>query len=195
MNSPRCILASASPRRAELLRELLPEFTIVPSQSEELHHDQLSAGELAQANAFRKAGSVARCFPEALVLGADTLVYLAGKLFGKPEDLSDARRMLHQLQGQTHQVVTGVCLIYGPAATRTIFAEVTDVIFKPLTPDEIDAYLACIDPLDKAGGYAIQDRGEALVEGIRGSYSNVVGLPLERLRGELVALGIPLRSA
>jgi septum formation protein len=194
MNTLPCILASSSPRRAELLKELLLDFRIVPSRVEELHHDQLTAGELAQANAFRKADSIGRDFPEALVIGADTLVYLEGKLFGKPQDLAEARQMLHQLQGQTHQVVTGVCLIHAARARRSSFAEVTDVTFKPLSPDLIDHYLESIDPLDKAGAYAIQQNGDYIVSAVRGSYSNVVGLPLERLRSELNAWGIGVRS-
>jgi septum formation protein len=162
---------------------------VVPSAATELHQDQLTACELAQVNAFRKARAVAHSFPDALVLGADTLVYLGNKLFGKPADLVDARQMLGQLQGQTHQVVTGVCLMCWQTGQHRVFAELTAVRFKPLAPERIDAYLACIDPLDKAGAYAIQENGDWLVEEVCGSYWNVVGLPLERLEVELTAWG------
>jgi len=187
MRVPSVILASASPRRAELLQQLCPGFRIVASSVFELHHDQFTAGELAQLNAFRKAQSVAQQFPQALVIGADTLVYLRDQLFGKPADLPGARWMLHQLQGHTHQVVTGVCLMHRESRRRRVFSESTDVRFKALTSDEIDQYMRCIDPLDKAGAYAIQEHGDRIVEQIAGSYSNVVGLPLERLETELDA--------
>src|ERR1700759_4717111 len=111
MSLPPLILASSSPRRSELLRSLGVEFTIVPSDAEESHNEQLTAKEISQLNAYRKARAVAKKYPDALVLGADTVVYLGTKLFGKPADFEDAHRMLKQLRGQTHQVVTGVCLL------------------------------------------------------------------------------------
>jgi septum formation protein len=187
MNLPPVILASASPRRAELLQQLRLDFRVVPSDVPELHHAQFTARELAQLNAYRKARAVADRFPATLVLGADTLVYLGSRLFGKPADLAGARWMLHQLQGATHQVVTGVCFIHLRKHHWTVFAESTDVRFKALTSQQIDQYLASINPLDKAGAYAIQEGGEALVQEVSGSYSNVVGLPLERLEAELNA--------
>lgn len=185
MNLPSLILASASPRRAELLRQFGMPFRIVPSDAPELHEDHLTASELAQLNAFRKARSVARKFPDALVLGADTLVYLESRLFGKPRDLDHARQMLAELQAKTHQVITGVCLIHLRSRRRRLLAECTDVRFKPLDGASIDRYVATVDPLDKAGAYAIQESGDWIVEEISGSYSNVVGLPMERLTSEL----------
>lgn len=185
MSLPPLILASASPRRTELFSQLELIFRVVPSDADELHDDQLTACELARLNAYRKARAVAEKFPDALVLGADTLVYLETQLFGKPRDLLEARRMLNQLQGRTHQVVTGVCLIGMGAGRRRVFAESTAVRFKPLRAEEIERYLALINPLDKAGAYAIQESGESLVEEISGSYSNVVGLPMERVALEL----------
>lgn len=112
MNLPRLILASASPRRADLLRELGLRFRVVPSNAPEVHHEQLTARELCQLNAYRKARAVAKKIPDALVLGADTLVYCGTRLFGKPASLDEAERMISQLQGRKHQVVTGVCLIH-----------------------------------------------------------------------------------
>ena len=112
MNLPPLILASVSPRRKELLQQLGVEFSVVPGSVEELHDDQMTAWEISQINACRKARPVAKQFPDALVLSADTLVYLGTTLYGKPANFSDAVRMLEQLQGRTHQVVTGLCLLH-----------------------------------------------------------------------------------
>jgi len=187
VNLPPLILASGSPRRLVLLRGLGVEFNVVPSDAGEVHSEQLTATEASQLNAYRKAREVAKKFPDALVLGADTLVYLGGKLMGKPADMEEAYWMLKQLQGRTHEVVTGVCLIHLRGHRQKIFAESTSVRFRPLDPEQINDYLARIDPLDKAGAYAIQEHGDEIVDDIKGSYSNVVGLPLERLRAELVS--------
>jgi septum formation protein len=185
MTLPPLILASASPRRAELLRELGVNFTIVTRPTEEAHHEDFTARELCLLNAYRKARAVAKLHPQALVLGADTLVYFGTTLYGKPADLADAHRMLRELAGHTHQVVTGVCLLHLGAHRCSLFAETTNVTFKPLSGSQISAYLTAIQPLDKAGSYAIQDRGDEIVERISGSFSNVVGLPVERLKHEL----------
>jgi septum formation protein len=172
-----------------LLRGLGVKFNVVPSDAGEVHSEQLTATETSQLNAYRKAREVAKKFPDTLVLGADTLVYLGEKLMGKPADMEDAYRMLKQLQGRTHEVVTGVCLIHLRGHRQKIFAESTSVRFRSLTTEQIRDYLARIDPLDKAGAYAIQEHGDKLVEDIRGSFSNVVGLPLERLKAELASWG------
>lgn len=185
MNLPPLILASASPRRAELLRQLGVDFIVIPSDADEAHNEQLTARELSLVNAYRKARAVAKKYPDALVLGADTLVYVDNHLFGKPANTEDACRMLKQLQGRTHQVVTGVCLTHLRRHRQKIFAESTDVTFHPLDLGQIQEYLAQTNPLDKAGGYAIQEHGGKLVEGISGSFSNVVGLPMERVREAL----------
>ena len=187
METPLLILASASPRRSELLRQLRPRFQIVPSQAPETHGEHWSAGELAQVNACRKARAVSKQFPDALVLGVDTLVSAGDAIFGKPRTLAEARGMLASLQGRTHQVTTGVCLICLRAHRQKVFSEQTDVTFRPLTPAQIRRYLQKVNPLDKAGAYGIQERGEELVESISGSFTNVVGLPLEKLRAELDA--------
>lgn len=182
---PPLILASASPRRAELLRELGVKFTVITSAAEEAHHEDFTARELCLVNAYRKARAVAKLHPQALVLGADTLVYLGTTLYGKPADMADAQRMLGELAGHTHQVVTGVCLLHLERHRCRLFAEITDVTFKPLTAGQIKNYLEAIHPLDKAGAYAIQDRGDEIVDRIDGSFSNVVGLPVERVKHEL----------
>ena len=183
------ILASASPRRAELLRQIGLEFEVAPGQTPEVHDEQLTAWEMAQINAYRKARFVAKRFPDALVLGADTLVYLdrETKLFGKPANREDAFRMLSELQGRTHAVITGVCLLHLREHRQSVFAEWTDVTFLPLSGEQINNYLALVDPLDKAGAYAIQEHGEKIISEISGSYSNVVGLPLELLQREMQA--------
>jgi septum formation protein len=142
---------------------------------------------VCQINAYRKARAVAKKHPDALVLGADTLVYLGTNLLGKPASLEEAYQMLEQLQGQTHQVVTAICLMNLRNHRQTIFAETTDVTFRPLDAVQIQRYLVQINPLDKAGAYAIQDQGDLIVEKISGSYTNVVGLPVEQLREQLAA--------
>jgi septum formation protein len=185
MSLPPLILASGSPRRAELLRQLGVEFTVVPSDAQEVHDDQLTAREISQLNAYRKARVIAKRFPDALVLGADTLVYLDTTLLGKPANLEDAYRMLSQLSGRTHEVVTALCLLHLRTHRQKLFFESTAVTFRALNAVNIRRYLAKVNPLDKAGAYAIQDEGDLIVERISGSYTNVVGLPVEKLREEL----------
>jgi septum formation protein len=184
---PPLILASASPRRTELLRQMGVEFKVIPSDAPELQHEQLTAREVSQLNAYRKARAVAKRFPDALVLGADTLVYLDTTQFGKPVTLEEAYQMLEQLQGRTHQVVTAICLLHLREHRQKLFAESTAVTFQPLDAVKIRRYLNKVNPLDKAGAYAIQEEGELIVEKIAGSFTNVVGLPVERLGSELAA--------
>ena len=185
MDVPWLILASASPRRAELLRQLGIEFKVVPSTVPEIHQDELTAQEVCQINAYRKARSVAKRFPDTLVLAADTLVYHDTVLFGKPATLEEAYEMLGELQGRTHHVVTAICLLHLREHRQKIFAENTAVTFRPLDAVKIRRYLTRVNPLDKAGAYAIQEEGDLIIEKIAGSYTNVVGLPIERLQGEL----------
>jgi len=187
---PSLILASASPRRAELLRLLGLEFQIVPTGAREIEEESLSAGETARINAYRKARIAAKKHPDALVLGVDTVVALGAVLFGKPATLREAEQILLALGGKTHRVLTGVCLLHLRAHRQRIFAEETDVTFRLLTREQIHRYHAQVNPLDKAGAYGIQEHGEMLVEAISGSFTNVIGLPLERLAAELTAFGI-----
>jgi septum formation protein len=186
---PPMILASASPRRRELLAQLGVEFTVVRTHAPELEPEHLSPAETAQINAYRKARAAAKRFPDRLVLSADTVVGLGAELFGKPRDTADAERMLARLQGRTHQVVTGVCLIHLRAHRQRLFAASTAVTFRKLHVGQIRRYLSKVSPLDKAGGYAIQEEGDAIVKHIHGSFTNVVGLPVERLCEELAAWG------
>ena len=196
MNMPPLILASASPRRAELLRECGLEFSVINSSATELSPEHLSPQELCQLNAHRKARAVAKKCPDALVLAADTLVFLDKQILGKPTSKQEAARMLSQLEGRTHQVVTGVTMLHLRSHRESMFAVCTDVRFRPLSATDIEAYLKKINPLDKAGAYAIQEHGEMIVEEISGSYTNVVGLPLERLQQEMKSWQAhPVRSA
>lgn len=182
---PPLVLASASPRRVELLREMGVDFEVHPSQVAEVHSEHLTAVELARINACRKAAAVARGHPDRLVMGADTLVFRERALYGKPADLEAARQMLEELQGRTHHVVTAICLLHLRRGRRRVFADTTAVTFRALDAATIGRYLAAVNPLDKAGAYAIQEQGDLIIEEISGSYSNVVGLPVERLEEEL----------
>lgn len=191
MKLPPLILASASPRRAALLKLLKVDFKVIPGNVEEVAHEHLTPLEVCQLNAHRKAFAVAKKIPDALVLGADTLVFLGNEIMGKPHDLSEARWMLSRLQGRVHQVVTGVSLIHLRRHEERIFAASTDVLFHPLDATQIRDYTTKVRTLDKAGAYAIQECGEFLISEISGSFSNVVGLPVELLREELAGWGRP----
>lgn len=182
---PRIILASASPRRAALLRQLELDFEVLPGHAPEVEHEFLTPREVCQLNAYRKARVVAKRCPDALVIGADTVVCLGARIFGKPASLAEAERTLAELQGKTHEVITGVCLLHLRNHWQRLFAVMTKVTFKRLTAEKIQGYLKQINPLDKAGAYAIQEQGDQIVRKITGSYSNVVGLPLERVGREL----------
>jgi len=185
----KLILASASPRRAELLRSLGLQFDIMPTGADERDEHPSSFHDLAIHNAQAKASDVAARHPDALVLGADTIVVPGGEVFGKPRDLDDARRMLRSLSGRGHAVITGVCLICRGGNRERVFAVETRVQFRPLSDADIEQYLDAVHVLDKAGAYAIQE-GPPIVAGIEGSYSNVIGLPLERLAAELREFGV-----
>ena len=184
-NLPPVILASASPRRSELLASMDIDFEVVPSHVEELIDGYDFIPDLCEANARIKAEPIADIHPECLVIAADTMVYLEDTLYGKPTDIDDAHRMLTRLQGRTHQVTTGVSLIYHNEEISKLFSVITNVTFLSLDAGQISEYLAKIDPLDKAGGYAIQERKQMIAKRVSGSVSNVVGLPVERLKEEL----------
>ncbi len=150
-NLPSLILASASPRRAELLQQLGLKFEILPTPVPEVQPEHLTPTETCQINAYRKARAVAKKHPDALVLGADTLVCLGTRVFGKPISLEAAEQMLLELQGREHEVITGVCLVHLRTHRQRMFAESTSVEFRPLGRDQIRLYLARVNPLDKAG--------------------------------------------
>lgn len=189
------ILASASPRREQLLREMGLRFTVVqPTGVEELLGGA-APDVVAMQNAQRKARVVAGRHPDMVVIGADTIVVLKGKLYGKPRDREEAAQMLGQLAGQQHEVITGVCLSHRALDTELTFAETTRVWMRPLTQLQIAEYLDKINPLDKAGAYAIQEHGAGIVERIEGSYHNVMGLPTERVAATLERIGMVRRAS
>lgn len=173
------ILASASPRRRELLKFITEDFTVRVSDAEEVTDPALSAEETVKSLAVIKGEAVAEGFPEDTVISADTIVVLDGEILGKPKDEEDAFRMLSSLSGRTHEVFTGVCVLH--SGRRLVFAERTEVSFFPLSEDEIRAYIATGEPADKAGAYGIQGKGCTLVKAISGDYNNVVGLPVAGL--------------
>jgi len=176
----RIVLASASPRRRDLLRTAGFEVVIRPAEIDELT-DGLPPRELVAANAERKARHVATMLRGDLVLGADTVVVLDGEILGKPRDRSHAAEMLGRLSGRVHEVLTGVCLVRGGSKKICLFVESTRVSFRSLDGAMIRAYLAEIDPLDKAGSYAAQEDQGRLIERIEGSLENVIGLPVARI--------------
>jgi septum formation protein len=174
------VLASLSPRRRDLLTEAGFAFEIVTAPDlHEAHDPELSPAELTLFNARLKARATAEVRPEALVLGADTLVYLGSEPLGKPVDLDEAFSMLQRLVGRCHTVCTGVCLMWAGGAEMETFHVLTEVEFRPLSDAEIRRYLSLINPLDKAGSYAAQEHGEVIIASTTGSWTNVVGLPME----------------
>jgi len=186
----KLILASTSPRRAEILHDAGFSFTVVASTVDETPIPGEPPGELVQRLANAKAELVAaRVASPAIVLAADTVVTLDGRIFGKPRSADDARHMLENLSGRTHAVVTGVTLIRLPDAERRAFVESTLVHFAQLSAEEITRYLATEEPHDKAGAYAIQGRAGRYIPRIEGDYFNIVGLPLARVTQALADLG------
>lgn len=188
--SSKLILASASPRRAEILRDAGIPFSVLSSAVDETVIPGETPQELVRRLALAKAELVAaRAVGPAIVIAADTVVALESAILGKPRTSDDARQMLGKLSGRTHSVVTGVTLIRLPDAQRRDFIETTQVHFASIAKDEIDKYLATGEPFDKAGAYAIQGLGGRFIPRIDGCYFNVVGLPLARLCKELAELG------
>lgn len=185
------ILASASPRRQELLRQVGCEFTVTVSEIIEDNSQECPPAELAVSLAKAKALDVAAKADEAdIVIGADTIVVLHGRVYGKPTDAEDARRMLIDLSGREHHVITGVAVVRA-GAVWTDFT-VTGVNIAELSAADIERYINTGEPMDKAGAYAIQGIGALLVKGINGCYSNVVGLPLFTLSKLLAKAGVRL---
>ncbi len=189
MAAPSLILASASPRRRDLLLAHGYQFTVLVPEVEEIAPAHLTPAEVTLANARLKAQAVARQQPEALVVGADTVVAFEGEVFGKPRDLDHALEMLSRLNGRVHEVWSGVWLVCGDTRCETGFNEVTRVRFRRLAADQLRAYLARISPLDKAGAYAAQDDRGELIDCYEGCFDNVVGLPMKSLAWALERLG------
>jgi septum formation protein len=175
------ILASQSPRREALLRQVGLDFEIVPSDLEELPLEGEPPAAAAEALALEKAQQVASQRTEGLVIGADTVVVVDGQILGKPRDPEDAKAMLRLLSGREHQVITGIAVVDAATGRARSDGVATSVMFAPLSDEIIARYVATGEPLDKAGAYAIQGFGALLIEGLRGCYYNVVGLPIRRL--------------
>ncbi|HEX2924367.1 MAG TPA: Maf family protein [Chloroflexota bacterium] len=175
------ILASGSPRREALMRQVGLQFEVEPSDAEESLPEGMTAEESARQLALKKARQVAARRIEGLVIGADTVVVVDGQILGKPSGPDEARDMLRRLSGREHQVITGIAVVDAATADSRSDSVSTDVRFAPLSQEVIDRYVATGEPLDKAGGYGIQGFAALLVESIRGDYNNVVGLPIRRL--------------
>jgi septum formation protein len=187
---PRFILASASPRRKQLLGELGLPFDICVADVTEHEDPQAEPRTMVAHNAALKADWVAQRNPDAFVLGADTTVFIDDTVLNKPADLAEARRMLQRLSGRTHTVFTGVALRHrqkGVKIDRGISSEVT---FKPFDDSVIDAYFQVVNPLDKAGAYGIQEGRELIIAGWVGSFSNIMGLPMEATKQILTGCGL-----
>lgn len=184
------ILASASPRRKELLEQIGCCFRIETADTEEAGGEGMTPSELVMKNAHLKAAAVAALHPDIPVLGADTVVSLDGNIYGKPRDREHAIEMLTSFSGRAHQVMTGIALAWQGRIWQAY--ETTEVVFAPLSAASIIRYVDTGEPADKAGAYGIQGRAAVFVEQIRGSYSNVVGLPLHCLDGLARKAGIDL---
>ena len=191
-NSRLIILASGSPRRRELLSMLDLPFEVVTSDADESTPPEWTPENVVRSLALRKAEAVSTASNQrnAVIVGSDPIVELEGQILGKPVDKQDSKAMLTALQGRSHQVYTGVACIGLPEGKIIVDHRVTTVTMRPLSPEEIDAYVETGEPADKAGSYAIQGLGATLVEKIDGCYFNVVGLPLSLLSGMLSEFGI-----
>ncbi|WP_456278115.1 Maf family protein [Bacillus sp. AK128] len=182
------ILASSSPRRKELLTTLGLSFDVLSSSIEEIVDPSATPEETVLSLAQEKAMDVAKQYPSAYVIGADTIVVKDLKILGKPKNKEDAIDTLRMLSGSTHSVLTGVAIVYN--GNPTSFFVKTEVTFWPLSQEEIDRYIESGEPFDKAGSYGIQGLGSLFVKEIQGDYFSVVGLPISTLKRELVKLGI-----
>lgn len=182
-------MASASPRRVDLLREAGWDFEVLVSGAEEAEHHDGGPESLALENARRKWSSIAAARPDDIVIAADTVVWMEGGFFGKPRDMAHAFEMVSALAGRMHSVVTGV-VIGSHSQGASEFAETTLVTFRSFSASEIEVYIREINPLDKAGAYAAQGEGGRIIAEIQGLRSNVIGLPIERVGEYLGSLGL-----
>jgi septum formation protein len=187
---PSLVLASSSPRRAALLSESGFEFDVKPPRLAEKFDAALTLRELTLWNAIRKGMSVAQTRPDAVVLAADTLVALKNEIIGKPADLDEAAQMLQRLSGRTHEVCSAILIYHQTSGRLVVFHEVSRVRFHRLNRAMIKKYFTKMDPLDKAGAYAAQGSGAEIIANIEGSFTNVVGLPMEKTIPALAKFGI-----
>lgn len=173
------ILASASPRRKELLSQIVDTFSIHPSNYEENLPSNVSAYEAAEYLATQKALDVKKEYPNDIVIGADTIIVYKNKIYGKPNNKDEAKQMLSMFSNNTHHVITGVCVLKGQKSIS--FTSISDVTFFDLTESEIDEYLKYDEYKDKAGSYAIQGKANLFIKEIKGDYNSIVGLPIAKL--------------
>jgi septum formation protein len=196
MRVDRLVLASGSPRRRELLKGLGLAFETIVSDVDETVEDQLPPAETVRTLAYRKASAVSNTLQNGIVIGADTIVVLDGRILGKPVDHQDACSMLSSLQGRNHVVFSGIAVIDAATGNYLVGHRSTKVHMRSLTAAEIEAYVQTGEPMDKAGSYAIQGIGSTIVDRIDGDYFTVVGLPMELLASMLASFGIHvLKSA
>ena len=191
---PSLVLASSSPRRAALLSESGFEFDVAPPRVAEKFDAALTLRELTLWNAIRKGMSMAQTRPDGVVLAADTLVALKNEIIGKPADLDQATDVLQRLSGRTHEVCSAVLIYHQTSGRLVVFHEISRVRFHRLNRSMIKKYFAKVDPLDKAGAYAAQGSGAEIIANIEGSYTNVVGLPMEKTIPALAKFGIRQKS-
>lgn len=192
----KIILASASPRRRELLEQGGIPFTVIPSQAEEKITTE-QPGQVVEELSYLKCSDIyEKSLGDVLVIGADTVVASEGKILGKPSSQKDAVKMLQSLQGREHEVYTGVAIMAreGNENRKKTFHEKTKVVFYPMSDEEIRSYVNTGEPMDKAGAYGIQGKSAVFIKKISGDYNNVVGLPLARLYQELKNMGIESRE-
>ncbi|MDO7786260.1 Maf family protein [Desulforamulus aquiferis] len=186
------ILASASPRRQELLANLGIDFVIRVSEVDETLEEHISPAQQVERLAERKAAAVAVDIQDGLVIGADTLVFNAGQVLGKPINREDAVKMIETLQGKSHEVFTGIAVIDAATGQAVVTHQATAVRFKSMTREQIERYVNTGEPMDKAGGYAVQGKASVFIDSIRGCYYNVVGLPVSKLADVLRRFGVEI---
>lgn len=179
------ILASASPRRRELMKLITDNFTAVAVDADETIPENIDILKASEYLAKIKAKSAVEKFPKNIIIGCDTTVICDNRILGKPKDKNECCEFMKMLSGRTHQVATGCCIMNKNVMSS--FTVITDVIFRQLSDAEIETYISTDEPYDKAGGYGIQDKGSLLIEKINGDYFNVVGLPVSKLNQELNA--------
>lgn len=190
VSTPRLILASASPRRKELLAQLDVAFEVIPAEVVEHEAPDADPREMVRHNAALKADWVAARYPAATVIGADTTVFIDRTVLNKPRDLTEARAMLRLLSGRTHTVYTGLAVRRLRDGLKLEMGVASEVTFKVLPEADLELYLERVHTLDKAGGYAIQEHSDLIVTGYTGSLTNIVGLPLEEMKQLLTQAGL-----
>lgn len=184
-SSVKFILASASPRRKEILERIGAQFEIIPPDVEENNAGDSDPEAMVRENAVLKAGWVANLHPKRFVLGSDTTVHIDGRVLNKPVDMDNARRMLRNLSGRTHVVYTGVSLHCRSLQVEETIGVRSEVTFKELSDETIDRYFEIVNPLDKAGSYGIQEGTDLIIASFKGSHSNIMGLPIDETKAML----------